>query len=68
MSYLTHINRHDDYIEDFEEAIARNIKEEDYENNESDTEGINNFEEKLRLINFSTIYSLFPLYFRFSNL
>jgi hypothetical protein len=43
MSYLTHINRHDDYIEDFEEAIARNIKEEDYENNNSETEGNNIF-------------------------
>lgn len=40
MSYLTHITRHDDlnYNEDFEEAIARNIKEEDFENNESETE------------------------------
>ncbi|XP_070492812.1 sin3 histone deacetylase corepressor complex component SDS3 isoform X1 [Chironomus tepperi] len=43
MSYLTHINRHDDlnYNEDFEEAIARNIKEEDFENNDSETEGSN---------------------------
>lgn len=42
MSYLTHINRHDDlnFNEDFEEAIARNLKEEDYENNDSETEGI----------------------------
>ena len=40
MSYLTHINRHDDlnFNEDFEEAIARNIKDEDFEN--SETEGI----------------------------
>lgn len=36
MSYLTQNNRHDN--EDFEEAIARNLKEEDYDN-ESETEG-----------------------------
>lgn len=39
MAYLTHINRHDDlnYNEDFEESIARNVKEE-IENSEN-TEG-----------------------------
>lgn len=44
MSYLTHINRHDElnYNEDFEESIARNIKDEDDDNdNESEGKKIN---------------------------
>jgi hypothetical protein len=34
MSYLTHISRHEDlnYSEDFEEAIARSVKEEELDN------------------------------------
>lgn len=72
MSYLTHINRHDDlnFNEDFEEAIARNLKEEDFENNDSETEGIIFcFQSNIAIIYlFLLFYSLFPLYFRFSNL
>ena len=38
MSYLTHINNINNFNEDFEESIARNIREEDFDN-DSETEG-----------------------------
>lgn len=61
MSYLTHINRHDDlnFNEDFEEAIARNIKEEDFEN-DSESEG--NF-FKNHLFGLTCVFYYFHLIF-----
>lgn len=47
MSYLTHINRHEElnFAEDFEEAIARNVKEEELDNESEDTEDASETEE-----------------------
>jgi hypothetical protein len=57
MSYLTHINRHEDdlnFNEDFEESIARNNKED--EDNESEGE------RNSSLHSFWCFYFHFPLY------